>query len=211
MFPIPQDMLPAPFPSNEADLANSPRKPEDPSAFPQGCWGPCKESTYLTLKASNPSITRIKVSEMFDLGQTASAPAQTPYTSDLDLSNPQWAVSAGTLKELLGMYAKPRLIDARPPAEDTGRSIPEAFPMQLPLATETLQAVLPDRNGMVVVFGNDEKTMAVADVAAELRRRGYTNVLEFKEGLKGWIEKGGNTIVTRMEEAPEPVPPAPGK
>ena len=83
--------------------------------------------------------------------------------------------------------------------------------MQLPLATETLQAVLPDRNGMVVVFGNDEKTMAVADVAAELRRRGYTNVLEFKEGLKGWIEKGGNTIVTRMEEAPEPVPPAPGK
>lgn len=210
MSPIQQEMIPAPFPSNEADLANSPRKPEDPSAFPQGCWGPCKESTYLTLKASNPSITRIKVSEMFDLGQSASSSTQTPYRPDLDLSNPQWAVSAGTLKELLGMYAKPRLIDARPPAEDTGRSIPEAFPLQLPIPAETLQAVLPDKNGMVVVFGNDEKTMAVAEVAAELRRLGYTNVLVFKEGLKGWMEKGGETIVTRVEETPDPVPPASG-
>ncbi|MBP7632990.1 hypothetical protein KBA41_02385 [Candidatus Ozemobacteraceae bacterium] len=147
---------------------------------------------------------------MFDLGNAASVPTQIPYKPDLDLSNPRWAVSVVTLKDLLGLYEKPRLIDARPPAEDTGRSIPEAFPLQLPVATETLQAVLPDRNGMVVVFGNDEKTMAVAEVAAELRRRGYTNVLELKEGLNGWIEKGGETIVTRFEETTESVPPTPG-
>ncbi|HOT26782.1 MAG TPA: rhodanese-like domain-containing protein [Candidatus Ozemobacteraceae bacterium] len=207
---VPQEPLSAPLPSHESDLENSPRKPEDPSAFPQGCWGPCKESTYLALKATNPSITRFKVSEMFDLGQSASTPTQVPYRPDLDLSNPRWSISATTLKDLLGMYAKPRLIDARLPAEDTGVSIPEAFPLQLPLATETLQAVLPDKNGMVVVFGNDETTMTVAEVAAELRRLGYANVLEFKEGLKGWIEKGGVTIITRMEEPPEPVPPASG-
>lgn len=178
------------------------------SAIPSGvCWGPCKESMYLALRTTNPSVTREDVASM-SLPNTYD-PDAAPGDQNrrfLDLSNPRWAVSPATLKEMLGMFHAPRLIDARSPAEDNGKSLVGAFPLHIPIATETLQAVLPDKTQIVVVFGNDAGTIAVADVAEELRRLGYANVLELREGIAGWIAANGEIVETRVSEEREASP-----
>lgn len=198
--PQPSAMMVAPTSPDEMKLTIPPMKPGDSAELPTGCWGPCKESSYLALKAADPKITREAVSKMSGQGPDAPDPELDKRIKHLDLSNPRWAVSPATLKDLLGMMTKPRLIDARTPSDDDGRSIVGAFPLRLPLATETLLAVLPDKNEMVVVFGNDEKTLEVEQVATELRRQGYGNVLELREGLAGWVAKNGETISTRIQE-----------
>ncbi|HEY9072112.1 MAG TPA: rhodanese-like domain-containing protein [Candidatus Ozemobacteraceae bacterium] len=159
------------------------------------CWGPCKETAYLAMLASAPNLTRDQAARMseVELGihQVVGEPALQPM---IDI-NPRWLISAQTLKPLLESEARPRLVDSRSGKDDDGRRILGAFSLPLPLATGSVKAFLPDPNALVVVYGNDEKTMSVVGVAAELRRLGYANVLELREGLAGWQNVGGEILV----------------
>lgn len=203
--PQPSGVMTAPDRPDEKNVPPSDRNPREESPELGGCWGICKENMFLALSATDPNITREMVVNMggYDgFGSFVPGKTRNPQFR-LDFSDPQWAVSPATLKDLMGVLEKPRLIDARSPAENDGRSLFGAFPLQLPLASDTLQAVLPDKNQMVVVFGKDVMTVSVKHLSAELRRLGYSNVLELQEGLDGWVAKNGEHMVIRAPETSE--------
>jgi|GEM_PF-1719713 len=164
--------------------------------LPEGmCWGTCKETAYLALLASYPTLTREQAGKMSEADLGVHSAGTLADNLPLVEINPQWLISAATLKPLMQGGARPFLVDSRSGPDDDGRRILGAFCVPLPLASEAVKTYLPDKKALVVVYGNDEKTMSVIGVAAELRRLGYSSVLELREGLAGWQTAGGEIIV----------------
>jgi rhodanese-related sulfurtransferase len=51
-------------------------------------------------------------------------------------------------------------------------------------------ALLPDKQALVVTYCANLKCPASQMLAERLRTLGYSNVLEYHEGIKGWIDAG---------------------
>ncbi len=203
--PIPSAMMKGPLAQVSPGYASSASAGNQALSLLQGmCWGPCKETAYLAMLASSPALTRDQAARMSEselgIHQVMSDQALQPMID----TNPRWLISAQTLKPLLQSEARPRLVDSRSGSDDDGRRILGAFCLPLPLASGSVKAFLPDPNALVVVYGNDEKTMSVVGVAAELRRLGYANVLELREGLVGWQNIGGDILVPDGYQPPVP-------
>ncbi len=176
---------------------------EHPGSILKGmCWGPCKENAYLALLASDPNLTRDQVGKMSEADLGAHSVGAMPSNQPFVELNPQWLISAATLKPLMQNASRPFLVDSRSGPDDDGRRILGAFCIPLPLASEAVKTYLPDIKALVVVYGNDEKSMSVIGVAAELRRRGYAHVLELREGLAGWQAAGGEIIIPEGYRSP---------
>ena len=47
-----------------------------------------------------------------------------------------------------------------------------------------------DKNALIVTYCSNTKCPASARLATRLRKLGYTNVLEYPEGIDGWAEAG---------------------
>lgn len=111
-------------------------------------------------------------------------------------------------EELAKKLAKPSasfvLVDARTQVEFGESHIPGAVLVPARLVAKKLPEVAKDK-GMEVVFycngPNCTKTVKAAKAAAAI---GYTNVLEYKEGLPGWMKSG-----RKSEGTPLPVFDAP--
>jgi rhodanese-related sulfurtransferase len=85
------------------------------------------------------------------------------------------------------------LVDTRTQVEFSEAHIPGATLVPARLIATKLPAVVQDKAGTVVFYCNGPnctKTVKAAKAAAAI---GYTNVVEYKEGLPGWARSGRKT------------------
>jgi len=83
------------------------------------------------------------------------------------------------------------LIDTRPPGKYDAGHIPGARSIPLERISKRTAGLLPAEKNAVIVFYDDGAEPDAAVKAAELTiKSGYTSVLVFKEGVRGWVKTG---------------------
>jgi rhodanese-related sulfurtransferase len=82
------------------------------------------------------------------------------------------------------------VLDARSGKWDDGRRVPGAKALSPTAKDEEIAALLPDKAALIVAYCTNPKCPASAQLAKRLRGLGYTNVLEYHEGIEGWAAAG---------------------
>ncbi len=101
-------------------------------------------------------------------------------------------VNTAALMAMMRAKSAMTVLDARSGKYDDGNRIPGAKVLA-PDATEALvNAMLPDKQMLVVTYCVNLKCPASHMLAEQLRRFGYTNVLEYREGIEGWMAAGNS-------------------
>ncbi len=85
------------------------------------------------------------------------------------------------------------IFDARSVKYDTGERIPGARVMTTETAPDDVAKLIPGKNAAVVVYCSNTKCPAGGNLAAYLKKLGYTNLSEYPEGIEGW-KAAGNKI-----------------
>jgi rhodanese-related sulfurtransferase len=95
------------------------------------------------------------------------------------------------------------LLDARSGKWDDGRRLPGAKQLH-PKATEAEAAkLIPAKDSLVVTYCSNVKCQASPQLAKRLRGYGYTNVIEYPQGIDGWVEAGHPVTKPEAEKAKE--------
>ena len=104
------------------------------------------------------------------------------------------AINTKGLQALLATGTSLTLLDARAGQYDDGRRIPGARQLGAGSSEADILAAVPDKSGLIVTYCTNLKCGASATLAGKLRAAGYVNVLEFPQGIEGWVA-GGNKVV----------------
>jgi polyisoprenoid-binding protein YceI/rhodanese-related sulfurtransferase len=101
-------------------------------------------------------------------------------------------VDTTSLKELLGTTPPPVLMDVRLEEDFTAAHLPGAknncvFEVAF---LERMTSLAPDPQTQVCVYGEAADSLESRVAFEKLQRAGYTQVLEFREGLQGWKAAG---------------------
>ena len=100
-------------------------------------------------------------------------------------------ISTDDLKALVKGDAKVVVVDARASNGFVKGHIPGAKSLPAGSDAETIAKVLgDDKSVRVVTYCSSTKCGASPKLAAALVKKGYTNVVEYKVGIKGWKEAG---------------------
>lgn len=94
------------------------------------------------------------------------------------------------LKALLDSKVPVILLDARSGKWDDGKRIPGAKSLDAAATPDQVAAVIPAKEALVVTYCSNRQCPASGKLAKHLVGLGYSNVIEFPEGIAGWIEKG---------------------
>ena len=82
------------------------------------------------------------------------------------------------------------LVDARTGKYDDGRRIPNALNLG-PAATDTeIRSVLKSKDALIVSYCANLQCPASRQLAVKLVALGYTRVLEYPQGIEGWVSEG---------------------
>lgn len=82
------------------------------------------------------------------------------------------------------------VLDARSGKYDDGNRLPGAKALA-PDATEAqIASMLPDKQALVVTYCANLRCPASQMLGERLRKLGYVNVLEYREGIEGWVAAG---------------------
>jgi len=82
------------------------------------------------------------------------------------------------------------LLDARSGKYDDGKRIPGAKSLNAGSSDEDIAKVVPEKGALVVTYCAGPKCKASHELAERLRKAGYGNVIEYPQGIPGWIEAG---------------------
>jgi rhodanese-related sulfurtransferase len=85
------------------------------------------------------------------------------------------------------------IFDARTGKYDNGERIPGAKSLSAASSAEEVTNAIPDKNASIVTYCANPKCPASAALAEHLKKLGYTNIMEYPEGIDGWI-KAGNKV-----------------
>lgn len=85
------------------------------------------------------------------------------------------------------------VLDARAGKYDDGKRLPGAKSLNAGSAEADVAKLLPDKNALVVTYCAGLTCPASHQLAEKLKKSGYVNVLEYAEGLEGWL-KAGNAV-----------------
>jgi rhodanese-related sulfurtransferase len=99
-------------------------------------------------------------------------------------------VNAEALAALLRAKVQLTLLDARSGKFDDGRRLPGAKALAPTAKDEEVTALLPDKTAMVVTYCAGLKCPASHMLSEKLRGMGYVNVIEYREGIEGWVAAG---------------------
>lgn len=99
-------------------------------------------------------------------------------------------VNTAALKALLDAKAAVTVLDARSGKYDDGRRIPGAQSLNASSTGEEIAKVLPDKAALVVTYCAGLTCPASTKLAEKLKELGYSNVVEYPEGIAGWTEAG---------------------
>lgn len=82
------------------------------------------------------------------------------------------------------------ILDARTGKWDDGKRIPGAKTLSAGDSDEKIAEMLPNKSALIVTYCGGVKCPASNQLAERLKKLGYTNILEYPEGIAGWEEKG---------------------
>lgn len=102
-------------------------------------------------------------------------------------------VNTAALEAMLRAKTPMTLLDARTGKFDDGTRIPGALALAPDASEAQVAAMLPDKQKLVVTYCSNLKCPASRMLGEKLRTLGYGNVLEYHEGLEGWMA-AGNTV-----------------
>ena len=126
-------------------------------------------------------------------GKSACGSAAATCSAPVDAGAVEATVSADALAAIIRSKAAV-VLDARSGKYDDGRRIPGAKSLASNATDAAVVATVgADKSVLVVTYCSNLKCPASKRLATSLRRLGYTNVLEYPEGIDGWA-KAGKTV-----------------
>lgn len=99
-------------------------------------------------------------------------------------------INTDALAALIRANTTMTILDARSGKYDDGRRIPGAKSLAASADDATLAATAGAKDGLVVTYCANLKCPASKALATKLRSLGYTNVLEYPDGIEGWAAAG---------------------
>jgi rhodanese-related sulfurtransferase len=94
------------------------------------------------------------------------------------------------LKTLIDTGAASILLDARSGKYDDGKRIPGAKSLNADSKPDEVFKVLPDKDALIITYCSNLKCPASHKLYTHLKTLGYKNLIEYPEGIKGWIDAG---------------------
>lgn len=82
------------------------------------------------------------------------------------------------------------IFDARTGKWDDGSRIPGAKTLSAENSEDEIRAAIPDKNQPVLVYCASKQCPASRKLAEKLISLGYSNVMEYSDGIKGWRDAG---------------------
>ena len=101
-------------------------------------------------------------------------------------------VSTKALKILLDSKTELILLDARSGKYDDGKRIPGAKSLNAGSASEEIEKVIPSKESLVITYCGSLKCPASSKLHEHLSELGYKHVIEYPQGIKGWVEAGNS-------------------
>lgn len=99
-------------------------------------------------------------------------------------------LSTAALAALLKANTPAVILDARTAKWDDGRRIPGAKSLPVDAGAEKIKELLPKKDALVVTYCGSSKCPLSKKLAHRLGDLGYTNVVEYPEGIAGWVAAG---------------------
>ncbi len=122
------------------------------------------------------------------LADKATAPeAKTAVTKPV---TKEAAINTEALASMLRAKVPLTALDARSGKYDDGRRVPGAKALSPTAKEEEVTALLPDKKALIVTYCAGLKCPASHMLSEKLRGMGYENVLEYQEGVEGWVAAG---------------------
>ena len=108
-------------------------------------------------------------------------------------------LSTAALKILLDSQTDLILLDARSGKYDDGKRIPGAKSLNEGSSAKEIEKVIPSKESLVVTYCGGLQCPASSKLHKHLTKLGYVNVLEYPEGIKGWVE-AKNAVEVKNEK-----------
>ncbi len=102
-----------------------------------------------------------------------------------------------SLKIVLAARQDVVLLDARSGQYDDGRRIPGAKQLHDNCSAEEAAAAIPSKTSLIVTYCSNTRCPASDRLAKRLFALGYTNLLEYPEGIQGWCSAQNPVINVR--------------
>jgi len=102
-------------------------------------------------------------------------------------------VNTAALATLIRTKVPVTILDARSGKYDDGKRVPGARQLSPAAKDEDVAKALPDKQALIVTYCAGPGCPASKELAEHLEKLGYTNVIEYPEGIPAWI-KAGNTV-----------------
>jgi len=99
-------------------------------------------------------------------------------------------INTGALAALLRTKVPITVLDARTGKYDDGRRVPGAKTLSPEATDAEVTALLPDKQALIVTYCANLKCPASHMLGDRLRGMGYVNVLEYHQGIEGWVAAG---------------------
>lgn len=99
-------------------------------------------------------------------------------------------INTSGLKALIDAGAKLTILDARSGKYDDGRRIPGAKSLAAGASEKEASKVVRSKKSLVVTYCSNLKCPASEMLAENLKKQGYTNVIEYRHGIEGWAAAG---------------------
>lgn len=104
-------------------------------------------------------------------------------------------VDTASVAALLNSKTPVVVLDARSGKYDDGKRLPGAKSLNADSPDADVAKLLPDKKALVVTYCAGVKCPASGKLAAKLKKLGYENVLEYSDGMEGWL-KAGHAVET---------------
>ncbi|MBT3376641.1 MAG: rhodanese-like domain-containing protein [Lentisphaerae bacterium] len=112
----------------------------------------------------------------------------------VDAAAVEATISTDALAAILRSGVSVAVLDARTGKYDDGRRIPGAKSLASNATADQVKAAAGEKkDGLIVAYCSNLKCPASKRLATSLKKLGYTNVLEYPEGIDGWA-KAGKTV-----------------
>ncbi len=160
-----------------------------------GCAS-CEHDHGTEVKAATEVKTEVKADDSCPDGVCASdkhehksteAAAKEPVKESGDAPA---TVNTLGLKTLISSGVPLTILDARSGKYDDGRRIPGAQSLNAESKAEEIAKVLPNKESLVITYCANLKCPASHKLYTHLKSLGYTNLIEYPEGIDGWVAAG---------------------
>lgn len=125
-----------------------------------------------------------------------------PVASEVKVASPSTDAAPSTintvdLKTLINSGGPIIILDARAGEYDDGKRLPGALSLNADSKAEDIAKTLPSKESLIVTYCANLKCPASHKLYTHLKSLGYTNLIEYPEGIQGWIEAGNPVNIAK--------------